>query len=212
MPDGEVTLAIRLRPLREQRGWSQNQLAIRAEIGNSTVSRIEAGIISSPGVDVLRKISGALGAQLPELTGEMPMPRRRAEFQEGIARLPLRSLRVQADGRPVWDDTRDTIVVSGRAAFGRPNAFAAIVTGQCMTPHVMPGDTVLIDPDRQPQTGDMVVVTDDSGDTVVKWYRVDPLGRPFLRAADGTELRPNGAKIEGVVFRVEREAVRDPEA
>lgn len=140
------------------------------------------------------------------------MPRRRTEITEGVARVPLRTLRVQAGGRPTWDDTRDTIVVSARAALNHPNAFAAIVTGRCMVPYINPGDIVLIDPDRQPTNGEMVVITDDAGDTIVKWYRVDPLGRPFLRAADGTELRPNGARIEGVVFKVESDAVRDPEA
>jgi transcriptional regulator with XRE-family HTH domain len=197
----EASVGSRILDMLERRGWSLGMLADRSGLNKGYLSQLTRGHVKNPGTVTLGKLATALGVDLSEITGERPMPRRRAEFQEGVARLPLRSLRVQADGRPTWDDTRDTIVVSGRAAFGR-----------CMTPHVMPGDTVLIDPDRQPQTGDMVVVTDDSGDTVVKWYRVDPLGRPFLRAADGTELRPNGAKIEGVVFRVEREAVRDPEA
>lgn len=207
-----MAISDRLTELRDRREWSMGQLADRSGVSRAAISRIEAGLTPSPGAETLRKLAEALGVGVSEITGERPMPRRRAEFQEGVARLPLRSLRVQADGRPVWDDTRDTIVTSARAAFGRPNAFAAVVTGRCMVPHIMPGDTVLIDPDRQPQTGDMVVVTDDSGDTIVKWYRVDPLGRSFLRAADGTELRPNGAKIEGVVFRIERDPVRDPEA
>lgn len=125
--------------------------------------------------------------------------------------MPLMNLRVQADGQPAWSDTSDTIIVSRRLGVGRPNAFAATVTGSCMTPHVLAGEIVLIDPDRQPQDRNMVVVTTDDGETLVKWYRVDELGRPYLRAADGTTMRPNGAKLQGVVFRIERDAIDDPE-
>ena len=170
------------------------------------------GRVPNPGVGTLSKLSDALGVSLSEITGEKPMPKRRMEITEGVARLPLRTLRVQADGHPSWDDTRDTIIVSSRAGMGRPNAFAAIVTGTCMMPTVMPGAVVLIDPDQKPTDGKMVVVTTDHGDTLVKWYRLDDDGQPYLRAADGTSLRPNGGKIEGVVFRIETDAMDDPEA
>jgi transcriptional regulator with XRE-family HTH domain len=212
MPNGEDTLATRLRALRERRGWSQNQLAVRAEIGNSTISRIEAGVISSPGVEVLRKLSGALGVELSEITGERPMPPRRAQIFEGVAMVPVMRVRVQASGRPIWDDTRETVPISPSVAAGRPNIRAAVVTGQCMAPSVTPGDAVIFDPDATPQHRDMVVVTDDEGATMVKWYRIDELGRPYLRAADGTQIRPNGAKLEGVVLHVVKRALRDPEA
>jgi hypothetical protein len=125
--------------------------------------------------------------------------------------VPLMRVRVQA-GEPVWDDTRETVVVSSRLAAGRPNIRAAVVTGSCMEPYVMAGETVVFDPDiRQPVDRDMVVVTDEAGGTLIKWYRTDELGRPYLRAADGTQIRPNGAKLEGVVLTVERRALRDPE-
>lgn len=121
-------------------------------------------------------------------------------------------VRVQASGEPAWDDTRDTIIVSASVAAGRPNIRAAIVSGSCMAPWVMPGERIVFDPDATPRERDMVIVTTDHGDTLVKWYRIDALGRPYLRAADGTEIRPNGARIEGVVLSVERMALRDPQA
>lgn len=92
------------------------------------------------------------------------------------------------------------------------NAQAAVVTGECMVPHVLPGEKVVFDPDQTPVDRAMVVVTTDDGDTMIKWYRVGSDGRPYLRAADGTRIHPNGARIEGVVISLEREAVRDPEA
>jgi transcriptional regulator with XRE-family HTH domain len=206
-----MAVAERVTLFRERHGWSKNELARRAQIGVSTVSRIESGIIASPGVEVLRKLADALGVQVSEITGERPMPRRRAVFSEATVEVPVMRVRVQA-GAPVWDDTRDTVVIAAREAAGRPNIRAAVVTGKCMEPYVMAGETVVFDPDvRHPADRDMVVVTDEDGGTLVKWFRLDELGRPYLRAADDTEIRPNGAKLEGVVLTVERRALRDPE-
>lgn len=211
MEQGRQTVADRVRTLRDQRGWSLAQLAGRASIDPSTIWKIENGRTPNPGNLTLGKIASALGVSLQEITGERPMPRRRVEISEGVARLPLRRLRVQADGEPAWMDTEDTIVVGARKGAGRPNAFAAAVSGSCMVPHVWPGEIVLIDPDQRPLDRDMVVVTTDHGDTLVKWYRFDDDGQPYLRAADGTVMRPDSARLEGVVFRVERDAIRDPE-
>lgn len=120
-------------------------------------------------------------------------------------------VRVQA-GAPIWDDTRESVVMNAGDVLGRPNVRAAIVTGRCMEPYVMAGERVVFDPDaREPHDRDMVVVTDDDGGTLVKWFRTDELGRAYLRAADGTRMRPNGAKLEGVVIHVSRRAIRDPE-
>lgn len=125
--------------------------------------------------------------------------------------VPVMRVRVQASGRPIWDDTRETVPVNVTLAAGRPSIRAAVVTGECMVPSVTPGDSVVFDPDSTPQDRDMVVVTDDEGLTMVKWFRIDELGRAYLRAADGTRLRPNGARLEGVVLHVVKRALRDPE-
>lgn len=204
-----VNLGERITALRKRRGWSQNQLAERAKMDRSHLSKLIRGQYDNPGAGTLGKIAEALGVPLSEITGERPMPRRRADIFEGVAMVPLMRVRVQASGEPTWDDTRESVPVSLNVAAGRPNIRAAIVTGACMTESAPGGSRVVFDPDASPQDRQMVVVTTDDGETLVKWYRVDPLGRPFLRADDGTEIRPNGAKIEGVVLAVVRQDLRD---
>jgi SOS-response transcriptional repressor LexA len=125
--------------------------------------------------------------------------------------VPVMRVRVQASGEPTWDDTRETAIVSASLAAGRPNIRAAVVTGDCMVPYVFPTERVVFDPDAHPRAGDMVIVTTDDGDVLVKWYRVDEVGSPYLRAANGTQIRPSGARLEGVVLTVQRVALRDPE-
>lgn len=63
----------RIRQLREAAGLSGNALAKLAGIGQSTLSRIESGV-HSPTLDVLEKISDALGITLAELVGEQHPP------------------------------------------------------------------------------------------------------------------------------------------
>jgi transcriptional regulator with XRE-family HTH domain len=211
MLDGESTVATRLRALRERRGWTQGMLASRADVETSTVWRIEAEKIKSPGVDILGKIAGALGVELSEITGERPMPRRQVQVFEGGAAVPVMKRRVHAGGQSAWDDTTETVYVSLFLKARHPNVKAAVVTGDCMEPWVMPGENVVFDPDQRPVDRDMVIVTDDDGETMVKWYRIDDDGSPYLLAAnDPKKLTPNGAKIEGVVVAAYRTDLRQP--
>lgn len=210
--DGEDSLAMRLKVLRERRGLSQNQLAIRAEVGNSTVSRIEAGIITNPGHITLGKIAGALRVHPSELTGERPLPPRDDQVLEGAVGLPVLSRPVHAGNETFWTDTPDTVWVPRVFRDRYPRARVAVVDGDCMSPHIEQGEKILFDPDQRPVDGQMVVVTTEDGQTLLKWFRLDDDGRPFLRSADGQEIRPNGAIIEGVVIEVRKGAVRDPEA
>lgn len=207
-----VTLAQRLRALRERAGWNQTELGRRAGVDRSIVSRIEAGRTLNPGRDVLVNLATALRVDVSELSGQRPLSRRPPAIEEGVARVPLMELLVQATGgEPSWHDTRANYVTDSWSVRGRPNAFAARVTGRCMEPGISPGDIVLIDPDRRPEVGEMVVVTDRAGGTLVKWFRIDENGEPYLRAADGSEVRPTRAHLEGVVFDIRREPMRDPE-
>lgn len=197
-----------------ERGWSLGKLASKSGLDKGYLSQLTRGMVANPGVVTLGKLSDALGVDVWTLTGERPMPKRQPTVIEGVVILPVMRLRVQASGSPAWDETRETVTTLASLAFGRADRLiAAVVAGECMVPYVNPGDVVIIDPDmKTPPDGQMVVVADDEGATLVKWYRIDQLGRPYLRAEDGTELRPNGAKIIGTVIDISRRPTRDPQA
>jgi transcriptional regulator with XRE-family HTH domain len=204
------TIAQRLRKLRTQRGWSFAQLGQRSGLDGSTVWKIESGATPNPGQDTLGKIARALGVSLSEIVGETPLPRRRTEIIEGVARVPMMRVRVDSFGHVSWEDTRETVVVSAQIAAGRPNLRAVYVTGNRMLPYVAAGECVVFDPDQPPQDRDMVLITTSHGDVQVSWFRVDADGVPYLRAADNWRMSPADAHVEGVVLTVERRALRDP--
>ncbi len=51
---------MRLRELRDARGWTQLELAERAGVTRSTVSRIEGGKVASLDLEVFEKLANAL--------------------------------------------------------------------------------------------------------------------------------------------------------
>lgn len=63
-----------MRDLREQRGWSQAQLAERADLDITYVSGIERGR-RNPGLTVLDDLARAFGLPLPLLVTNLQAPR-----------------------------------------------------------------------------------------------------------------------------------------
>ncbi len=58
-----------LRQIRLQKGWSQQDLADKAGVGQDTISSIESGR-REPHPSTLRKLAAALGVQVPEFFSE----------------------------------------------------------------------------------------------------------------------------------------------
>ncbi|WP_432972339.1 helix-turn-helix domain-containing protein [Dactylosporangium sp. CA-233914] len=86
--DLEVRLAGRLAELRTERGWSLDELARRADVSRSTLSRLERGEIS-PTAALLGRLCAAYGR---------PMSRLLAEVEPEPPQL------VRAGQQPVWRD------------------------------------------------------------------------------------------------------------
>lgn len=54
-------LTLRIKELRERRGWSQAELARRAGVAQPIVNRLERGKTRTPSLDNLEKLADALG-------------------------------------------------------------------------------------------------------------------------------------------------------
>jgi len=60
----------RLRQLREERGWSQEEFADRAGLHRTYVSAVERGVRNST-LSVIERLAKALGVSLAEMLGGM---------------------------------------------------------------------------------------------------------------------------------------------
>jgi transcriptional regulator with XRE-family HTH domain len=59
-----------LRRERRMAGLTQGELAEKADVGLTTISRIESGDIEEPRVSTLRKLAHALGLEVRDLLAE----------------------------------------------------------------------------------------------------------------------------------------------
>ena len=54
-------LALRIKELRNAKGWSQRELARRAKVRQATVSHLESGNVKTVDLSILEKIAKVLG-------------------------------------------------------------------------------------------------------------------------------------------------------
>lgn len=59
-----------LKTARRQRGWSQGELAKRSGISQSTLWRIENGLIAEPKIGIMLRLAEALGLDIHQLIGQ----------------------------------------------------------------------------------------------------------------------------------------------
>lgn len=65
-----VAIGRRIRAARERHDWTMTELAKRAGVNHSYVSKVEIGAFQTPSVEKLTNIATALGVKLADLTGE----------------------------------------------------------------------------------------------------------------------------------------------
>lgn len=70
---GNIIDTVRLRQLRELRGWSQNALAERAGISQSIISRLERGLQTNVDAAVLVALARALTVSVDALLSDPPV-------------------------------------------------------------------------------------------------------------------------------------------
>lgn len=70
-------IRVRLRELRQARGWSQQELGERAAVKQATISELETGKTQRADFAVLDRLAGALQVSIGELLEREPDARRR---------------------------------------------------------------------------------------------------------------------------------------
>jgi len=114
MYDEPNRLADLIRERRQEFGWSQGALAVRAGIDKSIIARIEAGITTNPRRDTLASIVRALGlrqddvlSDVPAMPGQLPafQPYLRAKYGDLPPEARERLARMFAEVRAEYDSS-----------------------------------------------------------------------------------------------------------
>jgi SOS-response transcriptional repressor LexA len=166
-----VDIGSRIKARRERLGWSVVKVATLAGLSASFVSRVERGK-SYYSRETLMKISGALGISVDTLYASG----NKSNVEDahlGWRRIPVLNY-VQAgqwtsvDGNPKDEEVAETIMTDLEHP---PSTFAMRIKDDSMEPEFNAGDVVVIDPTIQPQPGDFVAASDESGEATFKQYR-----------------------------------------
>lgn len=230
LPGMKLGDAIRI--ARKRKGLSLRATARRAEVDAGSLSRIEAGLQLGRG-DTLARIATVLEIESDLvqslLAGEnvvvAPEEERTpatilAELQSALkAKAPLPEL---PHTTPMPGLTGVVLVpivseVSAGGGFTAPDGYVAMtppkgassslvsftIRGYCMSPQIEPGDTVVVDLDREWRDGSIVLARRD-GDIHVKRLLIGELGMRLHADADGYTDITDGFAILGVVIRVEK--------
>lgn len=154
----------RIAELRQERGFSQDELAEMAMLHRVTLARYETGVIE-PGVLALGRIADALGVSTDELLCRTP-------------KLP-----------PFIPMVKNAVPIVGEIACGQPITaqqniegyaelpdgvsadFALKCKGDSMVPTFQPGDLVLIHQQPQVEPGQIAAVGIDGEATLKRFYQ-----------------------------------------
>lgn len=120
MKDKNVRMGKRITRHRERREWSKAQLARKAGVAPSYITRIEQGKFGRPSVDLIKAIADALNVRVADLTDPEPA----AELADIHAALMAKGFR--PDEAPLVDEIlSDMVRQTGRQ---RTQVIAAIAT------------------------------------------------------------------------------------
>ena len=69
-----TSLTVHLRPVRLDKGWTQEELARRSGVDQSTISRIENGLTRGVGLGIVERLADALGLNPRSLLTSSEVP------------------------------------------------------------------------------------------------------------------------------------------
>lgn len=165
-----MSLGEKLRELRKNKGWTQEEVAKRTSLGRGYIAQLERNIVARPSADTFLKIAQAFNINERELyqaagyisregrgvyqvrkeTTEELLDRFRITLPEEV---PIYEEFTLHAGKPVVPI--DYIPISRQTAKGR-RLEAYITRGNCLTPEIQDGNIVVIDREGPIDEGDIV--------------------------------------------------------
>lgn len=186
----KVAFIRNLTAVMESKGLSQSALASMLGMSRQSVHTWMTGI-SYPTANTIEKLSRRLGVTVNDLvsdeSGYAAQPStyvpRRAIVSRGSALVPVRRAGLTHAGDPMDEDAIDDFVfIPAEIAAAHPAGFALRVEGDCMNKRIPEGYDVVVDPEKEPVNGSVVVVEVKGYQSVMRrWLKGS---RTLVLAAD----------------------------
>jgi len=179
----QESIAARLKALREARGITKYRLAKTSGVSETYIYRIERGLIENPRRDTLQRLAQGLSIPLVQLIGDStPLDTWQLVEQSLKAYIPVYTGIFEVGMAPV------DYVVCTRAKVAPDTVRGYRIEGLALEPEIRDGDTIIVDTDVSPSTGDLVVVV---GKSVVGKPRLVAIKRYSKDGDDGPWVEDN---------------------
>ncbi|AQU02565.1 hypothetical protein B1773_00430 [Dehalococcoides mccartyi] len=205
----DIQIGLKVKQLRLARGITQAKLAEISGLTRGYISMLELRKSTMPSYESLSKIARALGVDIKEFKSYPETVR--IESPEEV----LRKYQLMAPvSIPVYDNfivhagdpalAPIDYIYRARESNAPPNIEAYKVRGNCMEPIISEKDIVLIDRDRAPKKGDIVLCVVDGEVIVGKLIEQD--GRLYLKNGHGLHSLEE-CQASAVVIEVNKKLV-----
>lgn len=205
------TFKEKIKRLRISKGWTQGQLAIRSGLPRTTIASLENRGASRPSAETLDSLASAFGVTVRELLDKPNKKTTPAESPDDI----LERYRLAAPvSIPVYDhfvvragpavEPPVEYVYKARAQAAPGNIEGYNVHGNCMEPEIPDGSVVIVDRDRPPQVGNIILCL--INDEVIIGRIIDKDGELYLHNGHG-DHRLDDCQAYAVVIEVNKRLV-----
>ncbi|BAS31201.1 helix-turn-helix domain-containing protein [Dehalococcoides mccartyi] len=184
----DIQIGLKVKQLRIARGMTQAKLADASGLTRGYISMLELRKSTMPSYEALSKIARALGVDIKEFKTDPEIVR--LESPEEV----LRKYQLMAPvSIPVYDHfyvhagdaalAPIEYIYRARESFAPQNIEAYKVRGNCMEPVISEGDILLIDRDRTPQKGNILLCVVDG--EVIVGKLIEQNGELYLKNGHG---------------------------
>lgn len=169
-------IGMRIRQLRNDKNWTQKDLADKLHVGKTTISNYETGY-SEPDIETQTVLADLFGVSLDDLNG-----RKRSYSKEKYTTINVYG-KVPA-GIPIEaiEDILDTEDISFKKGYSPSKDYIGlIVEGDSMYPDYLPGDTIIVEVKPDCESGEDCVVYVNGYDATLKTVIKNPDGTITLK-------------------------------
>lgn len=193
----ENNIGKRIKKYRTLKNYSQRKLATLCKISNSSISRIESGIIM-PEIETLQTIAKALGVKPSDL---LDSPNKIPVLGSIPAGIPLEAIEDILD----YEEITPELAIKGEF-------FGLKVKGNSMSPQIADGDIVIVRKQDTCENNEIAVVLINGYEATLKIVQKSPIGitlRGYNPAFEpkfysNEEIESLPIKILGVVYEQRR--------
>ena len=148
--------------LMKSKHWNAYDLQEASQVPQSTIHRMLSGKHRDPRTSTIQKIAKGLGVTelhlRTNIEGEDPTKKRLHQNTQTVIRIPVLLLKNIGIFLAQDNDEQEFIIMTTNMLNASDSTFAVKITSNNFKPYVQTGETIVVDPESQVQSGQGIIV------------------------------------------------------